>query len=245
MMRVVVADDETLARRKLRQFLEKHDDIDCVGEATDGAEAVQLVNELRPDVLFLDIRMPGVSGLEVVERVREAPHVVFTTAYDKYAVTAFELQALDYLLKPFGEERFEKTLLRVRHILREGGQPDFSTRAQEAIGESKTLTRFFVRKRGQIVPINVRDVQLLVAGDEYVTLHVGGEKFLVSTRLRILAERLDPDRFIQVHRSYIVNLDYVRAMTPYDGARLQIELMNGNSVVASRTRSKELRKLVV
>ncbi len=121
----------------------------------------------------------------------------------------------------------------------------FSARVQEAIGESKTLTRFFVRKRGQIVPINVRDVQLLVAGDEYVTLHVGSEKFLVSTRLRILLERLDPDRFIQVHRSYIVNLDYVRAMTPYDGARLQIELMNGTSVVASRTRSKELRKLVV
>jgi two-component system LytT family response regulator len=146
--RVVIADDEPLARKKLRKLLAPVEWLELVDEAADGPATIEAVNRLKPDLLFLDIRMPGASGLEVLERIEPGPHVIFTTAYDKYAVAAFELQALDYLLKPFGPERLERALARAQAAL-EAGEVRGSTeeRARRALGERRPLTRLFVRER--------------------------------------------------------------------------------------------------
>lgn len=241
-IRAVIADDEPLARKKLARLLDTDPEVDCVGVSGDGAEAVRIVEELKPDLLFLDIRMPGATGIEVLERLEHRPHVVFTTAYDRYAVTAFELQALDYLLKPFGKERFATALERAKTAL---GGPRRTASPVPALDPDGPLTRLFVRERGRIVPVSVNSIERLEALDDYVMVHAGGRRHLVSVRLRDFEARLDRERFVRVHRSHIVNLDHVVALVPHDATRLGIEMRDGSRIVASRSRSRELRKLVV
>lgn len=243
-IRAVIADDEPLARKKLGRLLEQDGEVECVGVAADGPEAIRLVAEHKPDLLFLDIRMPGATGIEVLEQLEHTPHVIFTTAYDRYAVTAFELQALDYLLKPFGKERFAQALARAKSVLK-GPEGRRDTNPSPALQSEGPLTRLFVRERGKIVPVSVEQIERLEAVDDYVMVHAGGRKHLVSVRLRDFEARLDRDRFVRVHRSHMVNLDFVTALAPHDGTRLQVELRDGTRIVASRTRSRELRRLVV
>lgn len=237
----IIADDEPLARQKLRELLAEVPWMECVGEAADGNEALYQLDNLKPDVLFLDIQMPALSGLEVLARAAHAPVVVFTTAYDRYAVAAFELQALDYLLKPFGKRRFLAAIERVREVLERGPEGSTLERAQAALVPVPYLTRLFVRDRGRIVPVRVADIQRLEARDDYVAVHVAGGRHLVHMPMSEFSRRLDPERFLQVHRSHIVNLDHVLALVPYDGSRLQVELRDGTKIMASRTRSKRLR----
>lgn len=260
MIRAVIADDEPLARRKLREMVESVGGIHCVGEAADGPAAIEAVRHLAPDLLFLDIRMPGATGLEVLDELTDPPHVIFTTAYDQYAVTAFELQALDYLLKPFGRERFLKAVERARAVLADRRGPtetvavgasanaDGSSpleRARTALDPPGPVTRLFVRERGRIVPLSVDRIERLEARGDYVALHASGRRHLVNVRLRDLEQRLDAERFLRVHRSHMVNLEFVAAMVPYDGSRLQIVMKDGTKVVASRARSKALRRRVM
>ncbi len=247
MIRVMIADDEPLARRKLRDLISDVAWVECVGETGDGPSTIEMIDEMTPGLLFLDIRMPGASGLKVLERVTHKPHVIFTTAFDQYAVTAFELQALDYLLKPFGPERFRKALARAQEVLehRDEEVPSSLQRSQGALSEDGAITRLFVRERGKILPLSVQDIEHLEACDDYVALHVASRRHLVQVRLNEFETRLDQRKFIRVHRSHIVNLDFVTALVPYDGARFQVELRDGTIIIASRARSKELRQLVV
>ena len=237
----LIADDEPLARQKLRELVAEVPWMECVGEAADGFEALRQVDGVRPDVLFLDIQMPGLSGLEVLARATHVPTVVFTTAYDRYAVAAFELQALDYLLKPFGRRRFLAAIERVREAVAQREGAPALERAREALQPGRYLTRLFVRDRGRIVPVRVTDIQRLEARDDYVAVYVGGGRHLVHMPMSEFARRLDPERFLQVHRSHIVNLDHVQALVPFDGSRLQVEMRDGAKIMASRTRSKHLR----
>lgn len=239
----LIADDEPLARRTMRDFLAGVDWIACIAETADGPSTIRAVDDLTPDVLFLDVRMPGASGLDVLERVAHRPHVVFTTAYDRYAVTAFELRALDYLLKPFGAERFHRTLERVREALSltAAAAPSLLQRTRDGAPDG-SLGRVFVRERGRILPVAARDIERLEGVDDYVTVHAGGRCHLVSVRLRDFEARLDPARFVRVHRSHIVNLDHVAALERCDGARLQVVMRDGAVIPASRNRSRALRE---
>lgn len=264
----LIADDEALARSKLRRLASGVEWIGEVLEAEDGPAAVSLIDERRPLLLFLDIRMPGASGIEVLERIEHRPHVVFTTAYDRYAVTAFELQALDYLLKPFGSARFEQAMDRVRAEIGRGARARRSTaggpdsdpdavalasisndevvgRARQALSPGRPLQRLFVRGRGCIVPLAVSDIERLEARGDYVRIHTADRGHLVNVRLKDFEARLDPERFIRVHRSHIVNLDHVDEIVPCDGSRLEIRLRSGAEVVASRERSKRLRRFII
>jgi len=252
--RAIIVEDEPIARRQLRDLVGEVEWIDCVGEAADGQTAVALIDELRPDLVFLDIEMPELSGLEVLRRIRHEPAIVFTTAYDRFAVAAFELEAIDYLLKPFGRDRLRQALDRVRQALGgeqpPSGEASVSNRARAAIARfgadaAGPLTRIFVRDRGRIVPIAIGDVERLEADDDYVAIHVRGRRFLVYLGLNEFEARLDPQRFLRVHRSHIVNLDHVAALAPFDGTRLQVEMRDGTKLTASRTRSRELRGLAL
>lgn len=244
-LRVVVVDDEALARRRLRDLLEQRGDVDVVGEAADGPAGVALIDALRPDVAFLDIEMPGGTGLEVMRQVQHQPLVVFTTAHERYAVTAFELAAVDYLLKPFGPERLDTAMRRMERVAVDG--PATTERLDQVLpqGAQTPLGRFFVRERGKLVPLDTRDVERLEADDDYVRVVAKGRQWLVYLTLNDFEQRLDPQRFLRIHRSHIVNLDFVRHLVPGDGGRLDVEMQDGTRIAASRTRARELRNLAI
>jgi two-component system LytT family response regulator len=246
--RAVIVEDEPIARDQLRELLGAVEWIECVGEASDGMAAVSVIDTVKPDLVFLDIEMPELSGLDVLRRIQHDPAIVFTTAYDKFAVAAFELEAIDYLLKPFGRDRLFAALERVRRAVRDEGEPGVSSRAHEALNQlsgSEPLTRIFVRDRGRIVPIAVRDIERLESDDDYVAVYSRGRRYLVYLNLSEFEARLDPTAFLRIHRSHIVNLDCVAALSTYDATHLQVEMRDGTKLLASRTRSRELKHLVV
>jgi len=228
----------------LRELVEEVDWLELVGEASDGNQAVERIDALHPDLVFLDVHMPEISGIEVLNRVEHQPAVVFTTAFDRYAVAAFELEAIDYLIKPFGRKRFHATLDRVRRRLSTGAEalPPPLERAGAALGEGP-LDRLFARKGDRIVPLRVSEVTRIEACDDYTEVHCRGDTFLLHLRLQDLELRLDPRRFVRVHRSHVINLDHVQQMRPFDPRRLEIHLIDGSKVLASRSGSRKLREM--
>ena len=241
-VRALVVEDEPEARRTLLEYLQDAAWVEVVGEAADGREAVDRIDRQEPGLVFLDVRLPELSGLEVLKRIRHQPEVVFATAYDRYAVAAFELGALDYLVKPFGRDRFRKMLERVRRRLSRGAEgPTSAERALSAL-EGAPIRRLFARSGGRILPIPAAAILRVQARGDYAEVHAPGGPILLHLSLTELASRLDPERFVQVHRSHIVNLDAVRLLRPYDERRLLIVLSNDEEIVASRSASEVLRR---
>ena len=239
-LRTLLCEDEPVARLHLRELVRATPDLSLVGEAADGDAALQQIDALQPDLVFLDIRMPGLSGLEVLRRVQHQPAVVFTTAYDQHAVEAFDLGAADYLLKPFGAERFAKAVERVRARVRARTHELAETRGTE--GEGTALaTHLVVRLGNRLVPVSVDAITHLQADDDLVQLHVGGRTLALGEPLSALLARLDGRRFVRVHRSFAVNLDHVAALEPRDANRLQVRLRDGTLVPASRAGTQALR----
>ena len=248
---VVVAEDEPLARRRLTTLLSRVPWAELVGEATDGSGALEVIGRLRPNIVFLDIQMPALTGIEVLERVRGlelTPVVVFTTAYDRYAVIAFELEAVDYLLKPFGERRFLAALERARRTVVAGGATDALRRAHLALepgSATAPLGRVLVRDgAGALVPLAPEAIEHIEAQDDYCLIHAAGRSFLVSVRLQDLEVRLTTPPFLRIHRSFLVNLDHVERMQPLGDGRFLVRMRGGLSLSASRTRSQEIRRHV-
>lgn len=241
-VRVVIVDDEPLARRTLRDHLGTVDWISEIREAGDGLTAIREIDSFKPELVFLDIRMPGASGIAVAEQIVHRPYIIFTTAYDRYAVTAFEIGALDYLLKPFGRDRVLAVLERARNGM-EHGMPSIAARASQALSESKPLTRVFVKERGRMVVIPIDRVEHFEACDDYVAIYLEGRRHLLHARLHDLFGRIDQTRFIRIHRSHIINVDCVAALEPRDGSRLTVALKSGARVAASRSGSAQLRLL--
>lgn len=236
-MRVLIVEDELHARATLREWLGDFDGFDVVGEAVDGPSAVTGIDELRPDLVFLDVRLPGISGIEALERTRHAADVIFTTAHDDYALAAFELGALDYLVKPFGRDRFRAAVERARQRLATPTSP--AERTREAF--AKPLRRIYARTPRGIVPVPVASIRHIRAAGDYVELHAESATFVVHMSLGELTSRLDPEEFLAVHRSHVVRLDAIELLSPYDDRRLVIHLRGGARVVASRAASERLR----
>ena len=241
---VLIADDEPLARRTLREYLTELAWTGEIHEAADGRTAIATANALRPALLFLDIVMPGSSGIEVLEQLCYQPQVIFTTAYEDYAVTAFELGALDYLLKPFGQERFARMLRRAQAVLSGAATPVLA-RAKEVLQRTTPLSRVFVRDGNRIVPVPLANLERAQGADDYVTLHSAGKDYLVSIRLSDLEAQLSESSFLRIHRSHLINLEYIASIEPYDAARVEVVMKSGTRIVASRTGSKLLRDLAL
>src|SRR5437762_14229412 len=238
---ILIADDEPLARRTLREHLR---DLGCSGEiheAPDGKTAIALANKVRPELMFLDIVMPGATGLEVLEQLECETKVIFTTAHDQYAVTAFELGALDYLLKPFGRDRVKRVLERAQT----NSIVPLLSRARESLEQSRTLSKIFVRDGERIVPIPLAGLERAQGADDYVTICTMTKEYLVSIRLSDLESQLARAGFLRIHRSHLINLEYVLSIDPYDAARVQVVMKSGARIVASRTGSKKLRELAL
>jgi two-component system LytT family response regulator len=238
----LIVEDEPLARRRLRELIRDVAWLNCVGEATTGKTAISAIDELQPDLVFLDVQLPGCSGIDVLSRVHHTPAVIFTTAHDQFAITAFELAALDYLLKPFGRDRFARAIERARPLLESRAGSDAAQRARETSVDGP-VPRLFVREAGRIIPLRVASIEWLQACDDFVIVHTGGRQFRINLTLADLERRLDPRVFVRVHRSHLVNLDHVTSWTPYDGSRLQITLRTGRTIMASRQRSRALREM--
>jgi len=262
-IRALIVDDEPLARTGVRQLLDPADDVTVVGEAGDGPDAVRHIRDEDPDLVFLDVQMPEMSGLEVVKEVgvEQMPLTIFVTAYDEYAIEAFDAHALDYLLKPIDEERFSEALDRARTQLRRAEARDLSdqlravldryaaaedegTEAEEAEGEQEPLGRFTVRSRNRIYFVDVDDVQWIESEGDYVALCDGEEKHLVRATMKELVERLDSNQFFRVHRSYIVNADYVEELRPQDHGTYCVVMACGTPLKTSRGYRENVEALI-
>lgn len=240
--RCLVVEDEVEARASLVELVKGSPALELVGTAGDGVEATAAIDRELPDLVFLDIRLPERDGLAALRLARHRPEVIFTTAYEAHALAAFELGAIDYLLKPFGAERFTRAVERLfARSPAEREQPDVAERLR--LGFEAPLERLFVRRGGTIVPIPVAEVLHFEAQAEYVRLHTERGRFLMRMTLRDLLARLDPRRFELVHRSHAVNLDHVVEMRAADDRRLELRLKDGSAVVASRSASERLRSL--
>ncbi len=238
---VVIADDEPIAREGLRTALTAWSWVRCVGEAASGGATVEMVDRLKPELLFLDIEMPGGNGLDVVQRLTHRPFIIFTTAWSQHAVTAFELGALDYLLKPFGADRLRAALERARAAIGEPVEHPVE-RLHEAM-RSGPMTRLFVRSGASVLPVPVDAITHLEAWGDYVTAHTMGAKYVLHVALHRLEERLDPARFIRVHRAHLVNLAHVKAFRSQGGGQLAAELSDGRLVPVSRPHARAVRGL--
>jgi two-component system LytT family response regulator len=239
---VVIVDDEPLARQKLRRLFETAGGFEVTGEAGDGEGAVRVLAAARPALVCLDIRLPGLSGLDVLRQADPRPAaVIFTTAFDQYAVAAFELAAVDYLLKPFSRDRFLAAVERARLWIAAAQDEPVAERMRE-VTESRYLARLFVRDRGVVRPLRSSAVQYLEANDDYVTVHAVGGRFDLEITMTALEGRLDPAAFLRIHRRFIVNMDHVASIVPIDGSRFEVKMRDGTALEASRQRSRILRE---
>jgi two-component system LytT family response regulator len=244
-LRVAIVDDEPLARERIRTLLAAEDAVDIVAECGDGEAAVKAVAGERPDLLFLDIQMPEMDGFEVLQALdpRRLPAVVFVTAYDEYALRAFEVHAVDYVLKPIDAERFRTAMARVRERLGRAPAPARRLAALlEALrAERRRPVRFVVRNGDRLAFVRADDIDWIEAAGNYTKLHAGGRAHLMRGTLKAVEQRLDPEIFVRIHRSLIVNLDRVASVEPYFHGEYVVIMKDGTRLTSSRSHSGRLR----
>jgi len=256
-IRVLVVDDEPLARMRIEDLLAHEEGAVVVGSATNGIEAVERIGALKPDLVFLDVQMPGKTGIEVVREVGadKMPATIFVTAYDQFAVQAFDVAAVDYLVKPFDDERFEAAFARARQRLSVEGMQKLREQLLSVLGSSSApphppisasppqyLERIAVEMRGKVRSIPVDQIDYIVADGPYAELHTGDRRHVIRESMQALEERLDPKHFMRVHRSMIVRLDLVDTLHRGAGGDYELQLKNGTRVKVSRSRREALER---
>jgi two-component system, LytTR family, response regulator len=240
-----IIDDEPFARERVRRLLSEDADVEIVGEAGDGVEAVDLIRGKRPALVFLDVQMPGRDGFEVLAELEEEtmPLVIFLTAFDRYAVKAFETAALDYLLKPFDEERFKKALDRAKSRLVEENAPDENETGEIFRTENGCLDRVLVKKGGRVYFYRTDEIERIEAEGNYVRLYFDDRVHLLRETISSLEQQLDPKKFARIHRSSLVNLGRIRELEPIFGGRAKLVLTSGAQLTVSRRFYRQLAKI--
>jgi two-component system LytT family response regulator len=246
-LRVLIVDDEPLARRRLKALLKDEPGIEIAGESEDGMSAVAAARRLSPDVMFLDVQMPGMDGFEVIEALgpERCPSVVFVTAYDEYALRAFAVHAIDYLLKPFDRKRLRKALSRARALTI--NETELGRRLIAAMTEARAgrpRDRLVVKSRGRVYFVRTEEIDWIEASGHYLTLHAGRDEHVIRGNIRDMESRLEPERFVRVHRSTIVNVDRVKELLPSFHGEYTIVLSNGTRLSSSRGYSERLHEII-
>ncbi len=239
LIRTLIVDDEPLARERVRRFLRDEPDIEVIGECGNGSDTVKTILSKKPDLVFLDIQMPGKTGFEVIEALGEAvaPTIVFVTAYDQYALQAFDVHALDYLLKPFNRERFLRALNRARSdIENRAGHIDKRLKSliADLKAEKKYLERLIIKSTGRVFFIKTDEIDWIEAAGNYLKLHLGREGHLIRETMNSIEANLDPDKFLRIHRSTIVRIDSIKELQPMFSGDYAVVLRSGKELTLSR-----------
>jgi two-component system LytT family response regulator len=243
----LIVDDEKLARDLLKEYLEAFDGVECVGECGNGAEAVRTIDQKKPDIILLDVQMPGKTGFDVLDEIVHEPHVIFTTAYDQYAIKAFERNAVDYLLKPVDEERFRLALNRAlkRHTSETGAIEDLLHSLRPERTNHTYETHLFVQKSEKLFNLPVEDIQHLEASGDYTIITTKNDQFVSSSGIGKLEEILHPEHFLRVHRSTIVNVAFLKEIERHFNGGMMVKMQNGKTFPVSRTYARLIRRRVV
>lgn len=245
-IRTLIVDDEPLGRERIRSLLDSDPEIDVIEECPDGRRAIAAIERSRPDLVFLDVQMPEVDGFAVLDAIAgdRMPMIIFVTAYDRYAVQAFEVHALDYLLKSFDRERFQAALQRAKAEIRRFKEGFLSERLagllEDLQAKQKCLTRLVVRSAGRIVFLRVEEIDWVEAADNYVRIHAGRESHLIRDTLQSLESRLDPEKFLRIHRSTLVNFDRIRELQPIFHGDYLVKMNDGTELTLSRSYREKL-----
>ncbi len=240
MKKVILVDDEQAGRKLIREYLEDYPNLVVLAEINNGVDAVKEINRFKPDLIFLDIQMPGMTGFEVLTHLEEIPKIIFSTAYDKYALKAFEVHAVDYLLKPYTKERFAVAINR----LQEDNEP-VEALAQSLLMDTKSYPeRVLVQHNKKLITVAVEDIQWIEAYGDYSKLHVGSEVYLSNFGITSLEEKLNTQQFVRVHRSSIINLNAVKELHKY-GKSYDVTMQNGEVVRVSRGYMDNIKKLIL
>jgi two-component system LytT family response regulator len=243
MSKIVIIDDEPLARSIVKEYLQKYPELEVVAECNDGFEGVKAIQQHQPDLIFLDIQMPKINGFEMLELLDEPPAVIFTTAFDEYAIKAFEAHAVDYLLKPFNQERFDKAIQKWKEQM--AGAQKITNDLLETASQSPVQSQRIVVKTGsKIKIIPVQDVFYLEAADDYVKVHTQEGSFLKNKTMSHFEKTLDPQQFVRSHRSYIVNIQQITRIDPYEKDNHIAILKSGLRVPVSRNGYAKLRTVL-
>ena len=239
--KVILIDDERDARLLLRQYIEPFEDFEIIKECANGKDAVSSINELEPDLIFLDIKMPGLDGFQVVQQITHLPQIVFTTAYDQYALKAFESNAIDYLLKPYTAERFNKAVVKLS-MFNSGNQEKIYRFVNDNNG-NKYYATILVENGNKYVNIATKDILYIEADKDYSWIHTGVKSYLSTNGIGLLEQRMNPASFFRIHRSYIINIEQVRELHK-DGSTAQVVMRNEKLLNVSRTYMEDLKKLL-
>jgi len=245
-IKCVIVDDEDLARQLLVEYLEEFTNIDVVAECNNGRDAINKIDELQANLVFLDVQMPGVDGFDVLENIKTNPFVIFCTAYDKYAIKAFEKSAIDYLLKPLDKARFNQAIIRATERIR-NNEPNFmhlleDLNTKKAAGYQNNL---FVQKSEKLVNLPVQNIVHLEASKDYTIISTKSEQFLSTSGISKLEEKLDPQIFVRIHRSTIINLQKLVELEKFGNSNLAAKMNNGRTFPISRSYAKSLRDRIV
>jgi two-component system, LytTR family, response regulator len=247
MIRVIVVEDERPARELLRTYLEEFQDFEIIGEYDNGFDGLKFINELKPDAIFLDVQMPKLTGFELLEVLDHQPEVIFTTAYDQFAIRAFEKNAVDYLLKPFSKQRFRDAITKLTSRLdsKKGGSNEKSSieKIRQHFAESdEKLHRVVIKKAGKIHVISTSDISYMEAQDDYVMIYTDDGRYLKQQTMKYFEQHLDPQQFVRVHRSYIANITCIERIEPYEKSNFVLILRDGNKVPVSRGGMQALKE---
>ena len=245
-IRALIVDDEPLARKRIRSLLAQDSSVDVIGECSDGYKAVSSISELTPDLVFLDVQMPAMDGFDVIKTIgpERMPTVIFVTAYDQYALKAFEVNALDYLLKPFNRSRFQKTLERAKAMIRQTG--NVNNQLLSLLGdlrrEQEIPDRFIIKSSGRVVFLRIEEIDWMRTVGNYVRLQVGRDSHLMRETMNGMEAKLNPDRFMRIHRSTIVNLDRVKEVQPWAKGEYVVIMRDGTRLIMSRRYRERLNE---
>ncbi len=240
MRKVIIVDDESAGRQLIKEYLEDYKDLILLGEANNGVDAVKLINEFKPDLVFLDIQMPGMTGFDVLTHLEELPQIIFSTAYDQYALKAFEVHAIDYLLKPYTKQRFKVAIEKLRDTVYNNARPLTESLLMET---AKYPERILVQSQNKLVTIRLEDVIRIEAYGDYSKIVVGDQTYLSNYGISTLEEKLNGDIFIRVHRSSIINLNKVKELNKYTKS-YDVTMLNGDVVRVSRGYMDNIKKLM-